>query len=238
MAEQARSLTETPEFQKAVADAVAKAVPDIVAKLAAARGGTPGTDDRAFAEGLAVAIAQLSNQGVGRMQITPPDVIERRKVARTKMTELLIAAKAENRIPTYKLRNTVYLDEIKVDPIYVDPASKKQMPTEIDWPGVPNEAMVPANETALAIHAAFCESIGTLPKEHLIPDRAMSVTANGLVVRAGSLAMRPASVLGDDRTGAAAPFGEGLRVKGRGGPGEHKEIRVLGTTAPPARVGF
>jgi hypothetical protein len=233
----ARPITETPEFHKAVADAVAKAIPDIVAHLSAIRG-APAGDDKAFAEGLAMAIAALTDQGTGRKRVAP-EIVEQRSKARTRMAELLIAAKAENRIPSYRLTNKVYLDEVLVDPIYIDPASKSQKPTEIDWPGVPSEAMIPINDVAREIHAAFCLSIGSVAKEHLIAEKPFAVTANGLVVKSGGLALRPASVLGMNPEAQQQATGEGLRIKGRGTgiPGEHKEVRVLGTVAAPARVG-
>lgn len=230
-------LQETPEFRKAVEEAVVSMVPALVAQLSAARG-EPASGDQAFAEKLAMAISELSDQGTGRKRVAP-EIIEQRAKARTRMAELIVEARAAGLAPTYQLVNKVYLDEVLVDPIYMDPATKAARPVEIDWPGVPNQAMSPVNDVAKGIHAAFMESIGSVVSaagvSHALPgpDR-LGVTPNGLVVRNGAVQQRrEIGSLGTQPSG-----GEGLRLHHKeAAPTVHKEIRVLGTVAAPARVG-
>lgn len=229
---------ETDEFKAAVAAAASKVAADILATMQTAQHGQTRPGDATFAEGLALAIAQLSNQGVGRAKTVDPAVLKARDDARKVMTELIVNARASGETPSYELRNKIYFDEVMVDPIYIDPVSKEQRPTVIDWPGVPNEAMSPANDVARGIHKAFLDSIGVAPinQSKFIRPEVFGVTANGLVVHGAGHALRPMQV-GNERAGSQ-PSGEGLKVHGRNSPTQRtKEINVLGTVASPARVG-
>lgn len=233
----AKDITKTPEFQAAVAAAATEAAAEILKTLQQSGQEKPG--DVSFAEKLGLAIAQLSHQGTGRGKPVSPELLRARDEARARMTDLIVQARAEGHVAIYQLRNKVYLDEVMVDPVYIDPASKEQRPTEIEWPGVPNDAMVPVNDTAKAIHAAFSESNGVVQIDHskqLRPE-IFGVTPGGLVVRGAGHALRPMQVGNQDRS--APPQGEGLRVaRGPSNPtGRQKTINVLGTIAAPARVG-
>lgn len=232
-----KDVTQSEEFKAAVAEAAQKAAAEILSTLKDAGKESPG--DISFAEKLGLAIAQLSHQGTGRGKPVDPAILRARDEARTRMTDLILQARKEGVVPVYTLRNKVYLDEVLVDPVYIDPATKEQRATTIEWPGVPSEAMVPENEAAKQIHAAFSDSIGVVQidhSKHLKPEQ-FGVTAGGLVVKGAGHALRPMQV-GNQRADAA-PQGEGLRVqRGPGNPtGKQKEIRVLGTVAAPARVG-
>jgi hypothetical protein len=229
-------LTETAEFKDAVQAAASKAAAEILASLKANQEGQTRPGDSNFAEGLALAIAQLSSQGTGRAKPVAPEVLKARTDARELMTKLLVEARSQGNVPTYELRNKVYLAETMIEPVFIDPATKEQRPTSIDWQGVPNEAMIPTNDIARAIHEAFSNSIGVVvidSSKHLKPEH-LSVTAGGLVVRAGGHAMRPMQVGGGQADPNAA---EGLRVHGRTPGAKTKTIAVLGTVASPARVG-
>lgn len=232
------AVQDTPEFKEAVQSAVLAMVPTLLGEIQAARGGAPensekATDDKAFAERLAMAISELTDQGTGRKRVAP-EIIESRAKARTRMTTLIIQARANGIVPSYQLRNKVYLDEVLVDPVWVD-ANRQAQPTVIDWPGVPNEAMVPTNDAAKGIYEAFAESIGSVAPEHRLPEDKLGVTPNGLVVRNGAVqARREVGTILD----GGVREGEGLRLHHKAeGPTKHKEIRVLGSVAQPARVG-
>ncbi len=229
-------VTETQEFKDAVSAAATKAAAEILASLTANQGGQTRQGDAGFAEGLAMAIAQLSSQGTGRAKPVAPEVIAARNAAREEMTRLIVDARANGQVPTYKLRNQIYFAETLLQPVYIDPASKEQRPTEIDWLGVPNEALIPSNDVAKAIYQAFSNSIGVvqIDSTKFIKPEHYAVTASGLVIRGGSLAtqpLRPVEVGG----GNDAHAEEGLRVH-RGDGGKAKTINVLGTVASPARV--
>lgn len=220
-------VSETPDFKAAVAEAVK----EILAKLATAKEGRPAeSKDAGWAEEVAMAIASLNDQGVGRKTVAPK-ILRQRAEARQLMTELLVEAKAAGEKPVYKLRNKVYLDEALVEPVWIGP-DHTQRATEIEWANVPNEAMVPVNKVAKAIHKAFQDSIGSI--ENAPAERPLAgVTAGGLVIKSGSRAVRPVAVL--DEHGAQQNNEGGLSVLHKGKSGQYKEVHVLGTVADPAR---
>lgn len=231
------SLQETPEFKEAVSAAVTEATASIseqiLERLKAVRGdGSPeaSAGDKGFAEGLALAIANLNEQGVGRKKVAP-DVIRHRAEQREEMTRLLIEAKANGTVPLWGLRNKIFFDEQLVEPIFIDPSSKQQRQTEIEWYGVPNEAMVPLNDVAREIHTAFMGSIGGATKKNY-EKGILGVTAKGMVIKTGSKAVQPPTALGDQPKYETVG---GLNVPHRHQGGRFVEKRILGTVAPPAQ---
>lgn len=212
-------LEETPEFQKALQEKLKEVISTTKQAVPASDGVDPA--NMKFVEQLAMAIAQLSDQGTGRKRVAP-EIIASRFEAREKMKELILSARANKEVPIYTLVNKVYLDEIMVDPFWVgaDHIARK---TEIEWPGVPNEAMRPANEIASKIYSAFLDSIGSIVK--VVEDDELRVTAGGLTVRGKS----------NTRQTQEVDSGEGLKLRGRGMAGTPTEINILGTIAPPAQ---
>lgn len=238
-AEGSGGVEQTPEFKAAVAEAVKEAAgriqKEIIAKLSVARDGRqaePGdaTGDQRFAESVAMAIASLTDQGVGRKTVAPK-ILRQRAEARQLMTELIVEAKAAGEKPVYKLRNKIYVDEVLVEPIWIAP-DHTQRATEIEWQAVPNEAMIPVNDVAKRIFKAFQDSIGSVenaPQERPIA----GVTAGGLVIKSGSRAVQPVRVL--DEHGQPPSTEGGLSVLHKGKSGQYKEVHVLGSVAAPAR---
>ena len=252
--------TNTPEFRAAVAKAAAQAAvimrDQILADLKGAGIGPQGPiehtaapaipQDRDFAGALAMAIAELTDQG--RTKRLAPEVMRARLAARDLMHELIAQARADWRncmqrgdadeaeafMPAYQLRNKVYLDEVLVDPIWIAP-DHTQRATVIDWPGAPSEAMIPVNDVAKAIFKAFQDSIGTVPKGLQIPDqpgKQLYATSGGLVVHGRAPLRRETGARQDSDRG---PVGEGLNIRHRGGAGSYREVNILGTVATPAR---
>jgi hypothetical protein len=231
MTEQA-PITETDEFKSAVAAAtqaaIAAAIPTIIAQLSQAKGAVPVSEgDQSWANGLAMAIAALNDQGSGRKRIAP-EIVKQRDEAREEMVRRLVAAKAAGETPLYTLRNKVYLDEILIEPIYMDSATKSPRPTEIGWPSVPSEAMIPVNEVAKGIFEMFSKSIGSVEWQKK-PDT-FGITVGGLVVKNGAVQPKRAVPSADGHIKT-----EGLTISHRGGDKNFKEIPVLGTVAAPAR---
>lgn len=226
-------LTESPEFKDAVAKAAAEAVQGILATLQAGREAHGTADapaasiDNKFAEGLAMALAQLTDQGTGRKRVAP-EIMRKRAEARDLMVNLIIQARAEGKMPKYTLRNKVYLDEVLVDPMWLNPATKIAEPTVIEWPGPPSEAMVPENDIAKDIFGAYVESIGSVIK--VVAELPQYVTPGGLTVNGRAPARRS-----DAQVGTGEASGQGLRLPQRTVAGGDKLIHVLGTVAPPAR---
>jgi hypothetical protein len=99
---------------------------------------------------------------------------------------------------------------------------------------VPNEAMIPVNETAKAIYTAFIESIGSVAREHMVPMDPLKVTKGGLVVR--GQASRAARETTLEEIHRPAGFqGDAVRIKHKDQPGRFREVHVLGTIAQPAQ---
>lgn len=232
------NVAETPEFRAAVAEAAKTAVAEALAAAREAVGTPTNISDTSWAETFAMAIAQLTDQGTGRRRVAP-QILKQRQQARDLMVRLIIEARADGRVPSYRLTNKVVLDDQLVDPAWIDKNHTAQ-PTEIDWPGVPNEAMVPINDTARAIFTAFRDSIGSVDKDDAdvlgrLNGGPLSVTPGGLVVktsRAGGKRSLQAQV---DAHNGANGGGEGLSLRHKDQPGRYKEVKILGTIAKPAQ---
>ena len=238
------------EAQQMADEAAAKAVQQVLAAIAQERGESPAsvakdTDSVNFANALAMAIGQLANQGTGKEAIVDPAILERRYSARQKMTALIVSARENGISPEYGLTATVQLQDQLIVPVWVD-AQRVTHQTCIKWDGVPNEAMEPKDETARAIYAAFCDSIGkspgTLARLNPVDRKGNIVTPGGHVFE--SLPAIPKAYTGGDlqiETGALPDRGSphnGLEVIGRapGGMANREvKISVLGTVADPAR---
>ena len=221
---------ESPEFKKAVEDAAARQVAKLLEATAApVVDGAPGAIDpavRALLDGLATSLADLAGQGSGRVHVDPAILLQREK-ARERMVDRILRAREKNEVPTYRVTGKTLLDYQLVDPFWID-AHHVTQPTEIDWPGIPNSAMVPINQAAKEIYAEWKDSVGSIAK--VAPEDRLGVTHNGLVVRNGGVSSAEAR-----RAPAAAESDAGLRVHHKGQiAGQAETIQVLGTIAPPA----
>ena len=207
---------------KRVAEEVAKQVALIKESLATAG----ATGDAPWMQALALQIATLADQGTGRKRISPEEMTKREK-ARERMTQLIIDARVAKKIPTYKLRSTVYLGERKIQPIWID-HEHHQQPTEIGWYDVPNEAMEPLNDEAKGIYTAFAESIGAVKPRAV---GKIKVSAGGLTIMQGpQFVESPQATPGELPPEQVAPI-----IRGRGAPLPLMETHILGTLMPPAR---
>jgi hypothetical protein len=245
-AAEAVPMEQTPEFQSAVAKAVAGILPDLIAKLTPAGASGPSHENQGWAEQLSMAIANLTDQRDGS-RFVAPEVIRFRKQAREKMVDLIIDARTawseaklrgdrhgmEANSPSYRLVGKVFLDETLVDPMYIEDGTHKALPTTIDWPSVPSDAMVPLNAVAEGIFSAFKDSVGNVSEKDKVQERPMHITRGGLVVKGPPpRGIRQTGI--PDQSGAPPEPGEGLRIKHKGDK-EYKEIHVLGTASAPAR---
>jgi len=231
-----RDFTQTPEFKSAVDAAVAKAADSLMARLQTARveAGTSQADsDGDVVNRLAIAIAQLTDQGVGRYQRkVDPALLAQRQSAHERMIDLILAAHAKGHVPHYALRHKVFLPmggvgEQLVEPMYIG-TDKNSYQRVISWPGVPNEAMIPEDDLADGIFTAFREWIGT--EKTGAPDplsKVLAISPNGNVVEgeAAALIMRQGKAGREvrDVDANAGPVG------GMVGNSQQKLVRVLGT---------
>lgn len=248
-------MTQSPAFAAAVSMAVQEQLAAFLPQLQAARGvaGTaPEPADRGMMQELALAISELTTQGTGKVRVAP-EVLMKREQARERMTKLIITARAEKKVPTYQLRNKVLLNDRLIEPMWSG-SDHIARPTEIDFWGVPNDAMVPVNDIAKEIFAAFKDSVGSvhgvkgvengLPKED-----DLGITRGGLVVRNTAINSgirkatpdRPAwegpmPAYEDEAPQTTGdPSHEPLRVHNDTAKGKFSAVNVLGTIQPPAQ---
>lgn len=119
--------------------------------------------DRALISSLAVELARLTDPHNVKQTISP-EVAKARAAAKERMMALLMQAHVEKKMPTYILRNKAYLGEILIEPKYEDPVTHKMEDQGINWPGIPNLAMVPTNEIAERIFTEYKDFIGSVGK--------------------------------------------------------------------------
>lgn len=238
-----KDVTQTAEFQAAVRDGVREGVEKAKAELLAAlreakSGDVPGSDggegDMKWARGLALAIAEMNDQGVGRKRVSP-EVLVAREEARKRMINLLVEARANEQVPAYQLIGKTYLDEMFLDPVEIGPDHRPR-PREIEWPGVPNYAMKPVNDVAKAIYGEFLKWTGQMV---VVPGQVTDgwLTKGGLFIKGSgprSAKLHHSEVTGEaPQTGGGAAEGYvGLKVRGR--REATGQTNVLGTLHPPA----
>ena len=180
---------------------------------------------------LAMAIAEISDQGKKSRRVAPEE-LAKRKDARGRLDTMLHEMKARGEVPEYRVKRKVQLDAggiigtFLIEPKWVDPVSKAQKHTTIKFPEIPNEAMEPINEHAKRVFAVFTASIGGV---ELVNER-QRVTPSGVVIVEGHAPRSQSQVGGVQETPTT-----GLEITGRGQPGEVVQTRVLGTIADPAR---
>lgn len=227
--EKTRETIPVDEVDRYIAERVEAAVTSrmqgIQAALAAAPPVAGAAETTSWMEGLALAIANVTDQDVGRKRVAP-EVLAKRVRAREAMEELIKQTIASGDQPTYTLRKECYLGERMIPAFWVD-RQRIAHPTEIGWWGIPNQFFEPVNEPAKAIFALFLESIGDGRKGN----PGVRITAGGLVVRSGGMPVEG----GRD---SAPRVGRDLHdpvIKGRASEGSYVETRVLGTLLPPAR---
>lgn len=240
-------MTQSTAFQAAVQAAVQEAIGSIIPTLQ----NVAPTGDKSMMQELALAISQLTTQGTGKV-VVAPEVMMKREQARDRMIKLIIAARAERKVPTYKLRSKTFINERLIEPLW-SAADHTSHSTEIDFWGQPNDAMVPTNDVAREIFAAFKDSIGTVHgvkgvENDLPRDDELGITRGGLVVRNTAInsgirkatpdrpawdGPMPAYEEAPQTTGD--PGHEPLRVHNDTMKGKFAPVNVLGTIHPAAQ---
>lgn len=224
------SWLQSPEFKAAVASAAAEAVATALAQVSAqtSPAAIASADGLDLMRQLSLNIAQLTSQDTGRQHIDPA-VIQAREVARTRMFELIAAARRNGDEAVYVLVGKVWLDNQIVEPMWTRD-DKVVVATEVIWLDVPNDAMRPVNETAKGIYEAYMESVGDGHKAMApIPEYGMNTA--GLVVKGrGIPTAAHRRTPADDARAWAEP---NLKVINHNGA-RYEQKRILGTIVPPA----
>lgn len=234
---------------EAAEDAVQRVLSAMAAKSAEATP-TPaamaGNEMLAFIQQLAKSIAEVGNQGTGKI-VVDPSVMQKREDARVLMMTLIAEAWRDQTRPEYELSGKVQLADQVIEPLWTD-ALKKTHRTKVVWYGPPNKAMSPVagNSAAMAIHDAMREWIGQAPG---VVAHIRQVDPKGRLVTPGGNVFQDLEPIPKDFgrnvlviEEGAMPRQEiphtGLEIAGRGPSGQTfktAEISILGTNVPPAR---
>jgi len=233
-------------------DIVSAQVKQFAAELLASKPAATGGDD--LVERLALAIADISDQGTNRKRVAP-EILAQRAKAHVKMVDLLKAVhsrmKAEGvandidaaqklgLVPEYRVRVQMYLDNQLIQPFYVG-TDKIARPTEIFWMGTPNDGMVPLNDAAAEIYSAYRESVGDnsqISGKYADNNQGYWVTAkNGLVIKGRGPARQ---TVGSMESSVPADLDRGLssgmlKLRTPIDPNA-SEVAILGTVMAPAK---
>lgn len=232
------SFINTPEFKEAVQAAVAAQLPAVVKQVQESIVGDPatlakasdGTVIESMMKSLALAIAGVADQGSETKRVSP-EVLEFRRKERARMYELIQSAINRRDAPVYTLKNQVYLSDHVINPLVVGHSGRPEV-AEIYFYFEPNEAMVPVNDVAKEIYAAYKNSLGNSAK--VIEDEKFELkglgTAHALLVK--SRPQLTQSAMQEAREAKEGPFAMLGRRNGR--DVETEKVRILGTVAPAA----
>jgi hypothetical protein len=142
------------------ADLQALIAEQVAQQVAALQAGASGADANWIAQ-LTREIGKLTTQGTGQPEPIEPHILERRKVAKNRMIELLndaldrAVADPHDRsgVPLYRVLQEVHMDGRLITPFILseDPKAPKE-PTDIFYLGIPNICLFPLNEAAEKIH--------------------------------------------------------------------------------------
>lgn len=246
---------DTPEFKAAVAEAAAAAakeaaraaVSEFRQELLVSTADKSGDQEDLFRK-MALAIAEISDQGSNRKR-TAPEILAKRESARKRCIALVLEARAKIKeardnkdrkeedkwTPEYRVTSKCYFNERFIEPYKMGP-NRMPVPTEIFWTGIPNMAMLPLNDVAKQIFAEFRLSIDNSEPIATLDNRPVFMTAAGLVVKGDPPKRRETGI----QTNAldAPDFEDEVRVKSLPSDPTAEFVNVLGTVASPARQNY
>ena len=224
----------------------------VVAATATIAGSAQGTDAASIINGLANQLAELTQQNDGRPYISPEEN-KKRHGAHKKLIERLdtlcsSVAEGKEDAPRYVLRAQIQDSDLGLieHQIWED---RKIVNRKITTLRIPNEAMVPDNDTAREIFRLFMESIGgatgVAHHQGMLRDSSGKLmhmkSRNGLVGgpdgSVPALDMTPLQRAGDNPALATREAARaGLTLIGRGPDEQVERIAILGTVHEPAKV--
>jgi hypothetical protein len=216
---------------EAARSAAQQVTTELLANAARTEGAAP-PDMGQFAalfDRMAMAIAEISDQGTSRKRVAP-EILAQRAAAHKRAVERIILARERDEKPEYRLVGKVYLAERLIDP-YMPGPDKRPIPTEIVWRGMPSEAMRPINEVAIEIYREFKLSVGSKEELKGQDNRPLWMTPGGVVVKGDGRAQRREITEGIPPD----PFAGELDVKSDPKDPGAAYVRVLGSVHPASR---
>lgn len=233
--------TETPEFQEAVRKAASEAAVKAIEEMAK-HGAPAGTgingDATALFQQMAMAIAEISDQGSNRKRVAP-EVLAQRAAAQKRAGDLIMLARDKVKeareigdralekdwLPEYKVLGKIYFNERFIEP-FRSLADKTVVHNEIVWTGMPNDNLHPINDIAKKIYKEYRTSVGKAERIQSADNRPVWITNGGLVVKGDPPKRATVAPVTD--------FADDLMVGGAVNP-TAEFVHVLGTVADPAR---
>ena len=211
---------------------------ELLANMANRADSNPGDgQSKDLAQQIAMAIAELTDQGTNRKRVAPEILAARAKAydrlikqlseARDKADAALDAGdklEAARWLPEYRVVTKTFLTDRIVEP-WRRGGNNDLVPTEIIWRGVPNNSLRPLNAIATKLFETFQAWVGT---EGLLRAEPSFMTPGGVIIKgeapAGSRLGIPDELRAPD-----------LEITGDPTDPTASHIRVLGTIAEPAR---
>jgi len=249
--EDAGELVPLAEVDRRISAAVGNAIEKVMAALAAqpapAPAAAPVGDMIAFVQQLAKSIAEVGNQGTGKV-VVDPAVMQSRDDSYHRMIELIAVAWRDQTPPEYELNGKVHLEGANgpqlIEPLYTD-QFRQTRATRITWYGAPNKQMTPANPVAATIYDEFKSWVGHVPG---VTSNIRQIDPKGRLITPGGNVMQdlqpmpkgymvdPALVLkvgGDVTIDREVPH-TGLQIAAQGVMGKTKSVNILGSIVAPA----
>lgn len=219
----------------------------------------PASGDAVMIQRLADALSERSNRESGRVTLSA-DVLAKQEAARQRMGGLIMERRAaidlmhaegagvEDQLgewPLYQVMDEIFLQDFIIKPFERNEATKQTEPVFLHYDGVPNAAMLPMNEHAERIHAAFAEAVCTTENSHKGRPVDVWITANGLCMKGESpqpqrhrlASLEDGSGRQVDSVFKANAHRAKFGLVGQASPGASK-VHVLGTIAPAASQNY
>lgn len=216
------------EFTAKMGDARAAAGPAAVI--------SDGASDRSLAQEMAHAMMMASATPERRATLVSPEERKAREEAREALVGLIIDNHAKGIVPAYKVTRKTFLAEMLVEPEYIHPTTKTRLSREVNWRGIPNQAMAviirPARDAAdeqaikagAAVYALYQRSIGRV---------VLNANHASAWVTSGKELLRASP----ETEAASQPnFAPGLDPAKMSQMDGMQTVRLLGKTADPAVV--
>lgn len=209
------------------------------ARVAAGDAAAPANPnaDRALAENLAHAMMTASATPQKKALLLTPEQKAERELAQKELYALLMENQAKGIVPIYQVTRQTFIAETMVYPEWRDPTTKQMRPQELNWPGIPNQAMAPIEvgaregnriqiEAGQKVHALYLRMIGHNPGINANRPTPFVVQGKDILRGNGAPAAPPP-------TAATAPGFDPRRLGQAQGV---TTIPILGTVASPAVV--
>lgn len=192
--------------------------------------------DRTLAENLAHAMLQATGTPAKRAAMLTPEEKADRESAWNEMVGVLTELHARAVVPIYRVTQETFLGETMIYRQWQDPVTKQMRDQELNWPGIPNQAMVPmpvAGREADRVQLEAGQKVYELYLRWIGHDPGVNRNAPLPFVVDGKAILRGNATAPAPVAAASAPGFDPRRLGTATGV---QSIPILGTVAAPAVV--